>query len=172
VRNGNRVIGCADDVPTRNVHPRGRTGRFAQRRGGYRSLNRGEFGCSLPRQIVGEDGTDDGEGIPAGDASDAHPRIRARTPRRSDPERGTHSGHHISVRHLYNVLAAGGISLGDWIRERRLQACRDDLADASSRDLTIAAIARRWGFRDASNFGRLFRAESGLTPREWRNTAT
>ncbi len=80
--------------------------------------------------------------------------------------------HHISVRHLYNVLAAGGISLGDWIRTRRLQACRDELADSLSRDFTIAAIARRWGFRDASNFGRLFRAEYGLSPREWRDTAT
>lgn len=79
---------------------------------------------------------------------------------------------HISVRHLYNVLAAGGISLGDWIRTRRLQACRDELADTLSRGLTIAAIARRWGFRDASTFGRLFRAEYGLSPREWRDTAT
>jgi AraC-like DNA-binding protein len=80
--------------------------------------------------------------------------------------------HHISVRHLYNVLAAGGISLGDWIRSRRLQGCRDELADSLSRNFTIAAVARRWGFRDASNFGRLFRAEYGRSPREWRDTAT
>jgi AraC-like DNA-binding protein len=80
--------------------------------------------------------------------------------------------HHISVRHLYNVLAAGGISLGDWIRSRRLQGCRDELADSLSRNLTIAAVARRWGFRDASTFGRLFRAEYGLSPREWRDMAT
>ena len=31
--------------------------------------------------------------------------------------------HHISVRHLYKVLAANGISLGDWIRTHRLQGC-------------------------------------------------
>ena len=36
--------------------------------------------------------------------------------------------HHISVRHLYNVLARGGISLGDWIRSRRLEECRDELS--------------------------------------------
>ena len=79
--------------------------------------------------------------------------------------------HHISVRQLYNVLATGGISLGDWIRSRRLQGCRDELADSLYRNFSIAAVARRWGFRDASNFGRLFRAEYGLSPREWRDTA-
>jgi AraC-like DNA-binding protein len=81
------------------------------------------------------------------------------------------AAHHISVRHLYNVLAAGGISLGDWIRSRRLQTCRDELADNLSPNSTIASVARRWGFRDASSFGRLFRAEYGLSPREWRDTA-
>ncbi|HEU4946386.1 MAG TPA: helix-turn-helix domain-containing protein, partial [Kribbella sp.] len=80
--------------------------------------------------------------------------------------------HHISVRHLYNVLAAGGISLGEWIRSRRLEACRDELGRGLSQNVTIAAVAQRWGFRDASNFGRLFRAEYGLSPREWRETAT
>ena len=79
--------------------------------------------------------------------------------------------HHISVRHLYNVLAAGGISLGEWIRSRRLEACRDELGRGLSEHVTIASVARRWGFRDASSFGRLFRAEYGLSPREWRETA-
>ena len=79
--------------------------------------------------------------------------------------------HHISVRHLYNVLAAGGISLGEWIRSRRLEACRDELGRGLSQHVTIASVARRWGFRDASSFGRLFRAEYGLSPREWRETA-
>jgi AraC-like DNA-binding protein len=80
------------------------------------------------------------------------------------------SEHHISVRHLYNVLAGGGIVLGDWIRARRLEQCRDELSRASSRDVPIATVAHRWGFRDASNFGRLFRAEYGMSPRQWRDT--
>ena len=79
--------------------------------------------------------------------------------------------HHISVRHLYNVLAEGGISLGAWIREQRLQGCREDLARAGLRTTTIATIARRWGFTDPSSFGRNFRAAYGLSPREWRRVA-
>jgi AraC-like DNA-binding protein len=75
--------------------------------------------------------------------------------------------HHISVRHLYKILAAGDISLGDWIRMRRLEACRGDLGRGPSQNVTIASVAQRWGFRDASNFGRLFRTEYGVSPREW-----
>jgi len=80
--------------------------------------------------------------------------------------------HHISVRHLYNVLAVGGISLGDWIRSRRLEACRTELSRDPAHEASIASVAQRWGFRDASNFGRVFRAEYGLSPREWRNLVT
>ena len=79
--------------------------------------------------------------------------------------------HHISVRHLYNVLAAGGISLGDWIRKQRLEGCREDLARPGLRSLTIATVSRRWGFTDPSSFGRVFRAAYGLSPREWRSLA-
>jgi AraC-like DNA-binding protein len=80
--------------------------------------------------------------------------------------------HHISVRHLYNVLAAGGISLGEWIRSHRLEACRDELGRGLSQNVTIASVAQRWGFRDASSFGRLFRSAYGVSPREWREMAT
>ncbi len=80
--------------------------------------------------------------------------------------------HHISVRHLYNVLASGGIPLGEWIRRHRLEACREELGRGRSQNLTIASVSQRWGFRDASTFGRLFRAEYGLSPREWREMAT
>ena len=82
------------------------------------------------------------------------------------------AAHHISVRHLYNVLAHSDISLGDWIRTQRLEACRDELRRDSSRHLTIAAIAHRWGFRDTSSFGRVFRSAYGLTPSQWRSFRT
>jgi AraC-like DNA-binding protein len=78
------------------------------------------------------------------------------------------AAHYISVRHLYNVLARGGISLGDWIRARRLEECRDELSRPGSRPETISSIAHRRGFTDLSSFGRLFRAAYGLSPSEWR----
>jgi AraC-like DNA-binding protein len=78
------------------------------------------------------------------------------------------AAHHISVRHLYNVLGAGGISLGDWIRTRRLEECRNALA-RPGQSIAIGRLARRWGFRDASSFGRSFRAAYGMSPRAWRD---
>jgi AraC-like DNA-binding protein len=79
--------------------------------------------------------------------------------------------HHISLRHMYNVLAANEISLGVWIRKHRLEGCRDELARHAGSSLTIAAIAQRWGFTNLSSFGRSFRAAFGLSPRDWRNQA-
>ncbi|SEO55636.1 helix-turn-helix domain-containing protein [Actinacidiphila rubida] len=76
--------------------------------------------------------------------------------------------HHISVRHLYKVLAAGDVSLADWIRTHRLEACRTDLSRPSAQADTIESIARRWGFTDMSSFSRAFRRSYGMTPREWR----
>lgn len=75
--------------------------------------------------------------------------------------------HHVSVRHLYNVLGEGGISLGEWVKAERLEQCRRELAGLPT-GVTIAALARRWGFPDASSFGRSFRAAYGQSPRDWQ----
>src|SRR5271156_4476212 len=77
--------------------------------------------------------------------------------------------HHISVRQLYRILADEGISLGDWIRARRLEECRKDLASTGAGN-PVSVVARRWGFTDASSFARMFRATFGMSPREWRET--
>lgn len=78
------------------------------------------------------------------------------------------AAHHLSPRHVYRLLSAQGISLGDWLRERRLEACRDELARPGAATDSIASVGRRWGFLDATNFGRAFKAAYGLTPLEWR----
>ncbi len=80
------------------------------------------------------------------------------------------AAHHISVRHLYNVLGEGGISLGDWIRARRLEECHNALTYPGGQSTPIATLARQWGFQDASSFGRNFRAAYGMSPRQWRDT--
>lgn len=77
--------------------------------------------------------------------------------------------HHISVRHLYKILAADGVSLADWIRTHRLEECRTELSRTGSRANTIETVARGWGFSDMSSFSRIFRAAYGMSPREWRN---
>lgn len=76
--------------------------------------------------------------------------------------------HNISVRRLYTVLARADIGLGEWIRTQRLEECRTELARVGTHNRTIASIARRWGFVDATHFSRAFRETYGLTPRQWR----
>lgn len=78
------------------------------------------------------------------------------------------AAHHVSTRQLYRLLAAQGISLGDWLRERRLEAARDELARTGMARVTVAGIGRRWGFSDPTNFRRAFKSSYGLTPLEWR----
>jgi AraC-like DNA-binding protein len=78
--------------------------------------------------------------------------------------------HHISVRQLYRILAAEGVSLGDWIRTRRLEGARRDLVTVFVHD-SISTVARRWGFTDASSFARMFRTTYGVSPSEWRDQA-
>jgi AraC-like DNA-binding protein len=74
----------------------------------------------------------------------------------------------ISVRHLYTTLSRSGIVLGEWIRVRRLEGCRRELARSAVAGRTISAIARAWGFGDATHFSRTFREAFGMSPREWR----
>ncbi|MFI6875748.1 helix-turn-helix domain-containing protein [Streptomyces sp. NPDC050400] len=78
------------------------------------------------------------------------------------------AAHAISVRHLYAVLSRSGISLGDWIRTRRLAECRRELAGPNGRRRTIAAIARSWGFADATHFSKTFKQAYAISPRDWR----
>lgn len=81
------------------------------------------------------------------------------------------AAHHVSVRQLYKVLSSGGIRLADTIRRQRLEACRRELRDDRRRHVAIATISARWGFADPSHFSRVFRAEYGMSPHEWRKTA-
>ena len=81
------------------------------------------------------------------------------------------SAHHVSVRHLYAVLADSGISLRTTIQEQRLEACRQELRDPRHAHQAIATIGRHWGFVDPSHFGRAFRQTFGVAPSEWRRSA-
>lgn len=78
------------------------------------------------------------------------------------------AAHHISVRSLQRVFQSDGETVAEWIRRRRLEHCRLDLADQALRQRPVAAIARRWGFTNASHFNRLFRAAYGLAPGTYR----
>jgi len=82
------------------------------------------------------------------------------------------AAHHVSVRYLYVLLAREGIVLGDRIRSDRLAAARAELASAAGTAGSIAAVAARWGFADATHFTKVFRQHFGQTPRAWRASQT
>jgi AraC-like DNA-binding protein len=78
------------------------------------------------------------------------------------------SAHFISTRHLHAVFAEHGITVAGWIRERRLEHIRRDLADGALADVPIARIAARWGLVNPAHFSRLFRTTFGQSPSEYR----
>lgn len=74
----------------------------------------------------------------------------------------------ISIRHLHRLFSNSGGTLGDAIRERRLEQCRDDLTNPGLSRKTITEIAFAWGFSDSAHFSRSFRKQFGVCPRVFR----
>ncbi|HUB57446.1 MAG TPA: helix-turn-helix domain-containing protein [Mycobacterium sp.] len=78
------------------------------------------------------------------------------------------AAHHVSVRRLQNLFANHEQTVTGWIRGRRIEHCRRDLANAALADRTVSSIATRWGLFDPAHFSRLFKSTYGLSPREYR----
>jgi AraC-like DNA-binding protein len=78
------------------------------------------------------------------------------------------AAHHISLRYLHSLFHQDGHTVAGWIRQRRLEQCRRDLAEPRLGLRPIAAIAARWGFGSPAHFSQAFRGAYGLSPREFR----
>lgn len=79
----------------------------------------------------------------------------------------------ISVRHLHRLFSmTGGPTLGDYIRARRLEQCRYDLANPRLWEKKITEIAFFWGFSDSAHFSHSFRRQFGVSPRVFRAQST
>ncbi|MFI1766176.1 helix-turn-helix domain-containing protein [Streptomyces sp. NPDC020800] len=76
--------------------------------------------------------------------------------------------HGISLRYLHRLFQLQGTTVNAWVRTRRLEAARDELARAGAAHRSIAAVAARWGFTNASHFSRTFRETYGMSPVQWR----
>ncbi|MEY9910046.1 AraC-like DNA-binding protein [Catenulispora sp. MAP12-49] len=82
------------------------------------------------------------------------------------------AGHcHISLGHLHRLFHSRELAIAAWIRHRRLECCRADLADPSLRLWPVHAIGARWGFTGAAEFSRAFRAAYGSAPGRYRRQA-
>ncbi|MFF8232349.1 helix-turn-helix domain-containing protein [Streptomyces caelestis] len=81
------------------------------------------------------------------------------------------AAHHVSVRYLHYLFQEQGTTVSRWIRHRRLEACRRELARRATGGVAVAAVAQRFGFTSPAHFSRVFRAAYGMSPREWRAVA-
>lgn len=79
---------------------------------------------------------------------------------------------YVSVRHLHSQFAVNDHSVANYIRSRRLELIRRDLADPRHAEETIQTIGGRHGLPDASQVSRAFRAEYGESPSHFRTRAT
>jgi AraC-like DNA-binding protein len=78
------------------------------------------------------------------------------------------AAHHISTRYLHRLFQRQGLTVAGWIRHRRLERCRRDLADPVMDGHAVNAVAARWGFTDDSHFNRLFRTAYEMPPAAYR----
>lgn len=76
----------------------------------------------------------------------------------------------ISTRQLHKLFHAEQITVSQWVRDRRLEACRRQLADPGDARISVGDIAASWGIFDGAHFSRIFKQAYGLSPREYRRS--
>ncbi len=74
----------------------------------------------------------------------------------------------VSPRYIQKLFAAADETFGHYVRSRRLERCRMELASPMCAKLSISEICFRWGFNESAHFSRAFRNEYGQSPREYR----
>lgn len=78
---------------------------------------------------------------------------------------------HFSPRYLHRLFEEFDVTVGAWIRKRRLMNSHTDLASRAMAGHSVTQLAMRHGFADASHFSRAFKEEYGMSPRDYRRMA-
>lgn len=77
-----------------------------------------------------------------------------------------------SVRTLHRVFETeSGHSLSEYIWQRRLSRCAEDLRNPKRGVHSITDIAYGWGFNSSSHFSKAFKTVYGMSPRLFRESA-
>lgn len=76
--------------------------------------------------------------------------------------------HGVSLRYLQKLFHLSGRTFSGYVRVRRLERCRNDLASPLYAHLSITEICYRWGFNASAHFSRAFRDHFSLSPRDYR----
>jgi AraC-like DNA-binding protein len=75
------------------------------------------------------------------------------------------AAHAVSVRTLYSAMNGLGMTLGGYIRHRRLARSHDELLFGVD---PVSVVARRWGFASPAHFSRVFQDRYGMPPSRLR----
>ena len=75
------------------------------------------------------------------------------------------AAHSVSERTVHRIFKESGETVGDVVRRHRLTRARQQVIDS---ELSLSAIAHRWGYADLSHFTRSFRAMYGYPPSHLR----
>lgn len=81
---------------------------------------------------------------------------------------------HFSLRSLYNLFSQSGLTVQGYIRDRRLEDCRQFISSRHT-ELNIQQLALSRGFNDLSGFSRAFKRKYGLSPMDflkWVSTSS
>ncbi len=76
--------------------------------------------------------------------------------------------HGVSLRYLQKLFTLSGQTFSGYVRGRRLERCRNDLASPLYAHLSITEICYRWGFNGSAHFSRAFREQFKQSPRDYR----
>ncbi|HET7714162.1 MAG TPA: helix-turn-helix domain-containing protein [Bauldia sp.] len=70
----------------------------------------------------------------------------------------------ISLRYLHLLFQQSDMSAWEWINDRRLQLCYDEIARGDGRSITTIAFDH--GFNSSAHFSTMFRRKYGVRPRD------
>lgn len=76
--------------------------------------------------------------------------------------------HGVSLRYMQKLFSLSRHTFSGYVRRRRLERCRSDLASPIYAHLSITEICYRWGFNASAHFSRAFREQFDVSPREYR----
>jgi len=74
----------------------------------------------------------------------------------------------ISLRYLHHLFKLSGMSVSEFIWDRRLQRCYDMLQRPEGQTLSVTEVAYQLGFNSASHFSTAFRRKFGVSPSDLR----
>ncbi|MCF5725608.1 helix-turn-helix domain-containing protein, partial [Pseudomonas syringae] len=78
-----------------------------------------------------------------------------------------------SVRSLHRAFQDElGCSISEYIWQRRLSRCAEDIRNREHAHRSLTEIAHAWGYGSSSHFSRHFKSAFGMSPRLFRDTAS